>query len=86
MVKIKICGITNNDDALAALNCGAYAVGFVFDPRSPRSITTEEAVTLVKPYGIDVSSGVESSIKGSKDHNKIRLFIERARKASMKNA
>jgi len=46
----------------------------------------EEAVQMVQPYGIDVSSGVEGPAKGKKDHNKIKLFIERARKASMKYA
>jgi len=41
----------------------------------------EEAIKHVKPYGIDVSSGVEGSTKGIKDHSKLKLFIERARKA-----
>jgi len=44
----------------------------------------EEAVKLVQPYAVDVASGVEGSIKGKKDHKKLRLFIERARKASLK--
>ncbi len=209
MVHIKVCGITNLDDALAAIDYGVNALGFVFYPKSPRSISPEdakniisslppfitsvgvfvdmekdelertasytgldiiqlhgseppefcnynkkvikairvkdlsdleplkhyssvsaflldtyspteiggtgqvfnweiaveakkygkiilaggltpdnieEAVSLVQPFGIDVSSGVESSIKGKKDHNKIKQFIERARKASMKYA
>ena len=207
MLRIKICGITNREDAFAAITCGADALGFVFYAKSPRSVkletarsiisslpplvTTvgvfvdedmetleniisyagldivqlhgvespeyvnlsrktikairvkdladleilnqyksaaaflldtyspesiggtghvfnweiaveakklgriilagglnpdniEEAVKLVQPYAIDVASGVEGDIKGKKDHNKLRLFIERARKASLK--
>lgn len=207
MLRIKICGITNTEDAFAAIACGADALGFVFYSKSPRSVkpetarsiisslpplvTTvgvfvdedketlekivsytgldiiqlhgsespeyfslsrktikairvkdladlkqlneyraataflldtyspesiggtghifnweiaveakklgrvilaggltpdniEDAVKLVQPYAVDVASGVEGSIKGKKDHKKLKLFIERARKASLK--
>ena len=41
----------------------------------------EEAIKLVRPYGIDVASGVEGAQAGRKDHKKMKLFIERARAA-----
>ena len=39
-----------------------------------------EAIQLVKPYGVDVSSGIESSL-GIKDHDKIFEFVKRAKEA-----
>jgi len=44
---LKICGITNQPDATAAVEGGANAVGFNFCPRSPRYIQPERAAEIL---------------------------------------
>jgi phosphoribosylanthranilate isomerase len=46
-MKVKICGITNLEDAIAAVNAGADMLGFNFYAGSPRCITVETCSEIV---------------------------------------
>ncbi len=51
--RIKICGITNAEDACAVVAGGADAIGLVFFPNSPRSVSVDLArqiVAVVPPF------------------------------------
>jgi phosphoribosylanthranilate isomerase len=47
IVKVKICGITNYEDAAASIEMGAELLGFNFYPKSPRYITPEKAAKII---------------------------------------
>jgi phosphoribosylanthranilate isomerase len=44
--KVKICGVTNLDDARRAADLGAWAVGLIFHPPSPRRCELDEATAI----------------------------------------
>jgi phosphoribosylanthranilate isomerase len=64
MTWIKICGTTNLEDALTAVDAGADALGFVFYEKSPRKIDPETARQIVA----ELPDGVE----------RIGVFVEEA--------
>lgn len=57
ITKVKICGITNYEDAVAALDLGADMLGFNFYARSPRYVKPQDAAAIIRklPAFIDVS-------------------------------
>jgi len=57
IVKVKICGITNYEDAAAAMDMGADLLGFNFYPKSPRFVPPEKAMQIINklPGFIDIA-------------------------------
>ncbi len=65
-VRVKICGITNIEDAMTALQCGADAIGFVF-AESPRKVSptrvreiTRQLPPLIQKIGVFVDTDPET--------------------------
>jgi phosphoribosylanthranilate isomerase len=58
-MKVKVCGMTRYEDARLALDLGAWAIGLVFHPPSPRAIAPEKAAELIARLPADtISVGV----------------------------
>lgn len=73
MARIKICGITRVEDALAAAAAGADAIGLVFYASSPRAVSIQQAQAIVRalpPFVTTVGLFVDAS------EADIRLILE----------
>ena len=74
IVKVKICGLTNYEDAAAAMDMGADILGFNFYPESPRFVTPEKATEIIKklPAFVDIAG-----VFVNDSFDKIREIIDR---------
>ncbi len=69
-LKVKICGITETEDAIRAVNLGADALGFIFAP-SPRQITMKKArriINAIPPFVKTVGVFVNEETAAIREH------------------
>lgn len=48
MIRVKICGVTNLEDAILAVEAGADALGFIFVEGTPRFVTPAQAASIIR--------------------------------------
>lgn len=70
MVRVKICGITNAQDAHRAVAAGAWALGFIFHKKSPRYVSPSKVRPIIEslpPFVTPVGVFVNQSAMAVRD-------------------
>jgi phosphoribosylanthranilate isomerase len=72
--RVKICGITRPEDAIAAEQCGADAIGLVLYSSSPRNVSVEQAEEIFKAVGPYIARVIVTHTQNrSEFHHILRL-------------
>ncbi len=79
-MKIKICGISNLDDALAVSRAGADYVGMIFAPKSPRAVSPQDALAIARARG---SGEISASLVGVFQNAPAEEILRRAKEFSL---
>lgn len=69
-IKIKICGITNLEDALFSSQAGAHALGFIFTKKSPRYINpvaAKKIISKLDPFIVKVGVFMDGEMENVRD-------------------
>jgi phosphoribosylanthranilate isomerase len=71
-MRVKICGLTKPEQALAIAQLGATALGFICVPQSPRYISTDRVKTIVKELPLEVD---KIGVFANADREEIAAFV-----------
>ncbi len=72
--KVKICGITNSEDAKLAIDMGADILGFIFYDKSPRNVSPEVVAQIVSELPIVVGA---AGVFVNEEFDKVKEIVEK---------